>query len=211
MWRYAVLSLLRSEFKAGRLKLPRRLRHLKTYTALNSWLNVLYQKTWVVHLNKQSDNQKATIEYLGKYLKRPPLGESRIQSYNGQSVVFEYLDHYTDTTQTVTLPVLDFLARLITHIPDRYFRNIRYYGFLAQRVRGQFLPLVYRLLNQFHRTIHAVYRTWRDMLTACFGRDPLTCPVCGTQLVFARLVRSPPQHVLISFHQEIAQGYFKLL
>ena len=140
----------------------------------------------------RANNRKATIEYLGKYLKRPPLGESRLQSYNGQSVVFKYLDHYTDTTQTVTLPVLDFLARLIAHIPDRYFRNIRYYGFLAQRVRSQFLPIVYQLLNPFHRrTIHTVYRTWRDMLKACFARDPLTCPLCGTQLVFARLYRLP--------------------
>lgn len=211
MWRYAVLSLFRSEFKAERIQLPRHLRHLRTYTAFNSWLNVLYQKTWVVHLNEQSDNRKATIEYLGKYLKRPPLGESRLQSYNGQSVGFIYLDHYTHTTQIVFLPVLDFLARLIVHIPDRYFRNIRYYGFLAPRIRSQFLPIVYKLLKPFHRAAHTVYRAWRDMLTACFGRDPLTCPVCGTQLVFARLVRSPPQHVLMSFHQEIAQGYFKLL
>jgi hypothetical protein len=178
---------------------------------LNSWLNVLYQKTWVVHLNEQSNNRKATIEYLGKYLKRPPLGESRIQSYNGQSVVFTYLDHYTDTTQTISLPVLDFLARLIAHIPDRYFRNIRYYGFLAQRLRSQLLPIVYRLLDQFHRTACTLYRTWRDLLKASFGLDPLTCPICGTQLVFARLVRSPPQHVWISFHREIAHGYFKRL
>jgi hypothetical protein len=211
MWRYALLSLLRSEFKAGHLKLPRRLRHLKTYTAFNSWLNVLYQKTWVVHLNEQSNNRKATIEYLGKDLKRPPLGESRIPSYNGPSVVFTYLDHYTDTTQTLSLPVLDFLARLIAHIPDRYFRNIRYYGFLAQRLRSQLLPIVYRLLDQFHRSARTLYRTWRDLLKASFGLDPLTCPLCGTQLVFAQLVRSPPQHVLISFHHQIAQGYFKRL
>jgi len=209
MWRYAVLDLFRAEFKAGRLKLPPHLRHLKSYSAFNSWLNVLYQLTWVVHLNKQSDNRKATIEYLGKYLKRPPLGESRLKSYDGTHVVFEYLDHYTDTTQTVSLPVRDFLAKLIAHVPDCNFRNIRYYGFLANRVRGKLLPIVYKLLKQSKNYARSAFCYWRQMLMTSFGVDPLRCPDCNSLLRFSYVVL--PHASLTAFHQEIAHGHFKLL
>ncbi len=208
-WRYEVITLFRSEFKTDRLKLPPDLLHLKSYAAFNSWLNVHYQKTWVVHLNKQSNNRKANIEYLGKYLKRPPLGESRLKSYNGKDVSFEYLDHYTDTTQTVSLPARDFLARLIAHIPDRYFRNIRYYGFLANRVRGKLLPIVYKLLKQSQDYTRSAYCHWRKMILTSFGIDPLRCPECNSLLRFSYIVL--PHKSLTPFHQEIAHGHFKLL
>ncbi len=79
---------------------------------------------------------KANVDYLAKYLKRPPIGETRIKSYDGKFVSFEYLDHYNNTKEIMTLPVLEFISRLISHIPDKYFKNIRYYGFLANRVKG---------------------------------------------------------------------------
>ena len=41
------------------------------------------------------------------------------------------------------MPVMNFIARLIRHIPDRNFKMIRYYGFLSNRTRGEKLPLVY--------------------------------------------------------------------
>lgn len=212
-WRYAVINLFRSEFKAGHLRLPPELNHLKNYTAFNSWLNVLYHKTWVVHLNEQSANRKATIDYIGKYLKRPPLGETRIKAYDGACVTYEYLDHYTNTTATMTLPVLEFLGRLVTHIPDRHFRNIRYYGFLANRVRGKLLPLVRQLLGQVQHLSKAaqkVYTPWRQMRIATSGYDPLRCPACGAFMALSHIV-FPSIRDLTAFHQEIAHGYFKLI
>lgn len=210
MWRYEIISLFRKEYKSGRLKLPPGLKHIKTYTTFNSWLNHLYQKTWVVHLNKQSDNLKLNVEYLGKYLKRPPIGETRIKAYNGKTVTYEYLDHYTKTTAMMTLSVLEFIARLVNHIPDRNFRSIRYYGFLANRVRGKLLPLVYTLLNKRRRFVKKVYTPWREMIRRTFGFDPLQCPRCGTIMELSQVV-FPLRVSLISLHQQIAHGYFPRL
>lgn len=70
MWRYALINLLREQYKSGNLKLPPNLKHIKNYSTFNSWLNFLYNKKWVVHLQRSSNNHKTNIEYLGKYLKR---------------------------------------------------------------------------------------------------------------------------------------------
>jgi hypothetical protein len=113
----------------------------------------------------------------------------------------------------MTLPVLEFIGRLIAHIPDRYFRNIRYYGFLATRVRGQLLPRVRQLLGQVANLPHSaqkVYTSWRKMLLSSFGKDPLRCPSCGFLMALSFIV-FPSRRSLTTFHQEIAHGYFKLL
>ncbi len=207
MWRYEIINLLKCEFKKGKLKLPPHLNYIKSYEAFCSWTSQFYNKTWVVHLKEQSDNMKANVDYLGKYLKRPPIGETRIKSYNGQSVSFEYLDHYNNTKEIMTLPVLEFISRLISHIPDKNFKNIRYYGFLANRVRGKLLPLVYKFLNMRIVSKYKVYTPWRQMIINLFKYDPLKCPVCNSIMVLTSTVFNSYSS-LISMHKEIAYGYF---
>ncbi|MBI4243911.1 MAG: IS91 family transposase [Planctomycetes bacterium] len=210
MWRYKIIDLLRTEFKHGRLKLLPHLKHIKSYSAFCQWTAQFYDKTWNIQLNEQSDNMKLNVNYLGKYLKRPPIGETRIKAYDGKFVTYEYLDHYTGTTDLMTLPVLDFIASLISHIPDKNFRNIRYYGFLANRVRGKLLPIVYKLLKMINVVKTKIYTPWRNMIKDCFNRDPLICPICKSIMKLREIVL-PVSTSLLSMHKEIANGYFLLL
>lgn len=210
MWKYDVITLFRKEFRAGRLRMPPALKHIATVQAFNSWTTHIYNKTWVVHLNKQSDNMRANVEYLGKYLKRPPIGETRIKAYDGKSVTYQYLDHYTNTHVRMTLPVLEFIGRLIVHIPDKNFRGIRYYGFLATRVVGKLLPVVHRLLNMTRTLKARIHTSWRKMIQNTFGYDPLRCPVCHRVMVLKEIFIVPPMS-LLSKHKEIANGCFRLI
>ena len=125
-------------------------------------------------------------------------------------VTYEYLDHYTGTTEVMTLPVLEFIARLICHIPDKNFRCIRYYGFLANRVRGKLLPLVHKLLGNDHFSNTKAYIPWRSMIRRCFLYDPLQCPFCGAIMKF-QSITFPLPYSLISMHQQIALGHFPRL
>ena len=153
---------------------------------------------------------KANVDYLGKYLKRPPIGETRIIHYDGKTVTYEYLDHYTDVTEIMTLPVLDFISRLICHIPDKNFRNIRYYGFLSNRLRSELLPLVYKLLDIKTVITTKVYISWRTMIQTAYKYDPLRCPLCKS-IMLLKAVVLPSYYSLVSKHEEIAHGYFPLL
>ena len=42
----------------------------------------LYEIPWYVHLQKPSDNHKRNIEYLGRYIKKLPISEARIDEYD---------------------------------------------------------------------------------------------------------------------------------
>jgi hypothetical protein len=209
-WQYCIISLLRNEFKKGLLKLPPHLRHITSYTSFNSWTAQFYNTTWVVHLKNQSNNMKANVDYLGKYLKRPPIGETRIKHYDGKSVTYEYLDHYTDTTEIMSLPVLEFIARLICHIPDKHFRNIRYYGFLSNRLRGKLLPKIYKLLKMKHVATSKVCLRWSHLIQASYYYNPLKCPRCYSTMELQSVVLNP-HYSIVPFHEEIAHGHFPLL
>lgn len=210
MWRFEIVTLLRNEFKKGNLILPYHLKHIKSYSSFYSWTVQFYNQTWAVHLKKPSNTLRHNVEYLGKYLKRPPMSETRIKAYNRHSVTFCYLDHYDKSTKTITLPVLEFIDRLIAHIPDYNFRNIRYYGFLATAVRSKLLPLVYSFLKTTHIFKNKVYTPWRTFIQLSFKRDPLKCPHCGQIMEFFKRFSSIPFSFL-SIHKEIANGFFQRL
>lgn len=48
---------------------------------------------------------------------------------------------------TETLTQREIVARLKQHIPEKLFRMVRYFGFLANRVCGGKLPQVYSALG----------------------------------------------------------------
>ncbi|GFZ69145.1 hypothetical protein PSE10B_56670 [Pseudomonas amygdali pv. eriobotryae] len=117
----------------------------------NDWRHLVLNaggQHWHIHLSKKTKNGRKTVNYLGRYLKKPPISGSRLAHYTcGATLSFTYLDHRTQTYQQETLSQADMLRRVVQHIPEKHFRMIRYFGFLANRVCGQYLPKVYEALK----------------------------------------------------------------
>ena len=60
-----------------------------------------------------------TIKYISHYLSRPVIATSRIDNYDGKTVTFHYTRHEDNKTVTETIPALDFINKLIVHIPEK--------------------------------------------------------------------------------------------
>ncbi len=142
------------------------------------------------------------MNYLGRYLKRPPLAQSRLLHYDGQTVMFNYLNHTTGHHQIRTEQTEAFIARLVQHIPDKGFRMIRYYGFLAHRVRSTILPKVYALLDQ--PTPQPPTIRWPALLKHSFGLDPLPCILCQAPLRLSAIVKGLSTPELQPYHRPLA-------
>ena len=180
MWRYEITHLLREAYNRGELELPKDLQATCSgKTEFNRWLDTHYKKPWIVHFAKPSKNHHRNIKYLGRYLKRPALSMSRLRHYDGKEVIFSYLNHTTKQYLRFTSRMEDFIKRLVQHIPDKGFRMIRYYGFLATRVRSKRLPNVYDLLNQPERK--AIPIRFPGLMKNSFGIDPLECILLQVQ------------------------------
>lgn len=65
---------------------------------------------------------KSIIKYVSRYLGRPVIALSRIDSYDGEMVTFHYNKHEDNSFVKKTLPAIDFIKLLILHIPEKTSR-----------------------------------------------------------------------------------------
>ncbi len=201
MWRYEIIHLLRESYDS--LVLPEALKtQCATQQQFSRWLNTHYQKPWMVHFAKPSASHQRNINYLGRYIKRPPLSQSRLKHYDGKTVAFDYLDHKTGKHRTALYDKEEFIGRFVQHIPDKHFRMINFYGFLANRVRGKFLPKVYAVLNQTVEAVRAI--RFADLQKRTFGLDPLVCILCGSPMRFTGVTVGKSISELHQHHQALA-------
>ena len=121
------------------------------------------------------------IKYISRYLGRPVIATSRIDAYDGTSVTFHYQRHEDHETVTECIPAIDFIKRLIVHIPDRHFKMVRYYGIYAKHHK-QGKNLRKCLSPQKQRYLSRLL-DWRNSILLAFGYDPLKCPECGTSML----------------------------
>lgn len=172
IWRYNVISFIRNSAKKYQLILPHTIA-----PNLNSFLDNLYSKIWYVNLGVKLPDARFTITYIGRYAKRPVIAESRILKYDGKFVTFSYEDHLSSQTCYVTLSVEDFIARLIQHIPDKGFRQIRYAGAFTTRVRSKLIPIINNLLENIKKSVNIFIGNFRNLL------DSPRCPKCGCEMM----------------------------
>jgi hypothetical protein len=204
IWRYQIIKLFRMAYKQNKLVIPANIqKQLNPSFTFNHLLNDLYKKIWVIDCPKPTSNFKQIVRYLGGYFKRPPIAESKLRHLDGNEVTFKYLDHITNTYRNFILSAQQFIARFVQHIPDANFRMLRYYGFLANRVRGKLLPIVYNLLGQNNCTPNTT-PSFAELIQKNFRFNPLVCILCGSQLLLKRICCGLNTMHLLSHHRELA-------
>ena len=130
-------------------------------------------------------NPSQVIKYIGRYLGRPVIATSRIDSYDGDFVTFHYNRHEDEELITETIPVLDFMARLTQHIPEKHFKMIRYYGIYARHRKSD--KYLRKAISKEKHAFLLSYNQWRNAILHHFGYDPLKCPHCGKTMIFLEL------------------------
>jgi len=132
------------------------------------------------------------ISYIVRYMGRPVLAQSRITDYDGETVSFEYTPHGSNQTVTETLPVFDFIKRLIIHIPEQNFKMLRYMGFYHNRnpKHKEYLKRSKKMTPLMFKSHKKINRNWRNRIFHYFGYDPLKC-LCGAYLELIELFCSP--------------------
>ena len=113
------------------------------------------------------------------------IATSRIDSYTGDLVSFHYNRHEDDQYVQETIPVMDFIKRLIRHIPEKHFKMIRYGGLYARhRSIDKKLHLA---ISKEKRHTFRCFNRWRTAILSSFGYDPLICPHCKQQMVILEI------------------------
>lgn len=144
-----------------------------------------HKQGFYVYAKPNKCDPNAVTKYIGRYLGRPVIATSRIDKYDGGQVTFHYNRHEDDTYVVETIPAMEFIQRLIRHIPEKHFKMIRYGGLYARH--RDIDQKLYRAISKEAHPIYRSFNQWRTAILGPFGYDPLECPDCKHKMVFLEL------------------------
>jgi hypothetical protein len=166
---------------------------LKLARLLDRTPRPLWKKNWVVHCQSAGAGDKV-LEYLGRYVFRVALANSRLESIDNGQVSFRYRDRATQRLRRVSLPALEFLARFLQHVLPRGLAKVRYYGIFSGTHRALLEQARALLSRPAPRTPPACSAA----PSACSAEQPalapagLACPHCHTGRL--RIIDVLPPH-----------------
>jgi hypothetical protein len=115
--------------------------------AFHAFLRTLFREDWVVYAKRPFGGPEHVLHYLARYTHRVAISNHRLVDLTDSHVTFLWKDYaHGSKRRTMTLTHEEFLRRFLEHVLPRGLPRIRYFGFLANRRRGVFLPLCRTLL-----------------------------------------------------------------
>jgi len=176
---FALSKIFRGKFKAG----------LKKLGLLHELPAALWQQQWVVHCQHAGSGGKV-LDYLGRYVFRIAISNSRLERFEHGQVTFRYRDNKTQKLQHLTLRAHEFIRRFLRHVLPKGFVKVRSYGLWSAR-SGDKLEKARALLAppQAPSAPPANPTTQLPCATAPSAAPPppLLCPQCKTgHLIWVR-------------------------
>jgi len=150
----------------------------------NSVVNELYQSKnngFYVYAYAKLTNNEDVVNYMVRYIGRPVIAQKRILKYENDTVTFCYNRHEDEQYVEETIPVFEFIKRVIIHIPERYFNMIRYYGLYA-KPHDLFL-----MRKTVPSHIRRQLNLWQIRILMSFHYHPLKC-ACGCLMKFSEII-----------------------
>ncbi len=96
----------------------------------------VWKKNWVVDC-KPAGSGRQVLEYLGRYIFRIAITNSRLEQIDNGQVTFRYRENRTQKLRRLTLPAVEFIARFLQHVLPPGCVKVRYYGIWSNSSRRQ--------------------------------------------------------------------------
>jgi hypothetical protein len=142
------------------------------------------------------------LERLAHYILRPPVSLERMRWDGGaEEVAYTLKPKNGEPRGQEHLDPLDFLARVIAHVPEPKLHMVRYLGHYSnvargRRRKGRDVPLHPARpdrevddLSPAER--QARRRAWAQLIRRVYEVDPLTCPRCGGEMRIISVILDP--------------------
>lgn len=183
-------------WEEDKLLLTKELMQLNNPDAFKQFYNqIAFKKNWIVKIMPPLYNPKRVIDYLGRYVYRIAITDSRIKEVkiNDRKVVFEYKDYAAQKDdnipppiKTLSLDAIEFIRRFAQHVLPKNFQKTRYFGIYATACRKKRIPTIAKTLNKtaWNPTVRSVCQ----ILMAATGQNPNLCPCCGAEKLIITVI-----------------------
>ena len=142
------------------------------------------------------EDDRAFATRLARYCARNPIALERL-TYDRTATAVTHRSDKSEgpTAGTETVDPLEFLARVLVHIPDKGHVTTRYYGWYANRPRGMRETVEPAAADGPPAIVPAprlapseATRRWAALLQQIFEVDPLACPTCHSAMRIVTLI-----------------------
>lgn len=184
-WRkikYIPYDMLRKRWETVLLKNLEEKVGKKKIKALKDGMYKKYDKGFYVYAKGEMKDAGGAAKYVGRYMGRPAIAESRIIRYDGEKVTFWYERHEDGKRVEETIDAKEFIGRLIRHIPEKQFKMVRNYGLYSRH--NQHKERLLKTIDEKKIEAKKKLRNWRFRIMKTYGNDPLECPKCKSKMIW---------------------------
>jgi hypothetical protein len=146
---------------------------------MRKFINKLQAMRWNVRIERPMAGIEKVVEYLGRYVYRTAITNSRIKSVDEKGVSFEYNNYAaaagSDKKAILQMEGVEFLRRFAMHILPPSFQRIRYYGLYATAAKASHQRAEQAIGSKKPAT---PVRKIVEIVAAFLGHDPDECPLC---------------------------------
>jgi len=164
IWQYELLTNLK--------------KHMPRSHETSQLIDNLFRKHpegFYVRAERRVTNPRRTARYIGRYIRHPAIAESRITNFDMQAKTVTFWYQRNGAKETITIPVMEFIDRVVKLIPDKNLKLVRYYGLYARRTRNKLQKILTPLS--------------REKPKPQPNNTPIKCPKCGTPMELISITR----------------------
>ena len=173
------LGKLQKAYDEGKLIFPGSAGEFAASADFKALLKKAGAKKWVVYAKRPFAGPEQVLEYLGRYTHRVAITNNRIKKVENGMVTFTYRDRRdNDAVKETTVAATEFIRRFLLHTLPGGFMKIRYFGFLAHRNKGKYIPLLRRLIDPMAKVPKKVEEGIGEIMLRLTGIDITLCPAC---------------------------------
>ena len=159
----------------------------------------VWRADWVVYCEPALQGTDKVLGYLGRYVHRIAITNSRILAIEDGQVTFRYKDSRQRRWKTMTLRAEEFIRRFLQHVLPAGFHKVRYYGLWSPTHRERLDQVRLQLgLDQPPRRDPPLETASQPAEASATPTPPVAkCPHCGIgALVYSAPIprprRTPP-------------------
>jgi len=144
-----------------------------------------------VYAKDEVRHGKGLLKYIARYVRHPAIAQSRIVSFDGETVVFRCKKDEEKKERLIGMRVHEFLLALLQHIPPKGFQLVRHLGLYANKSR------------QAYSTAISMFLKRANVLQKKLFHLTPRCPECGCimELIDIKQPTDPPPHLILSSYE----------
>ena len=155
----------------------------ESWVKINQIIQKIGKKKWSVRIENPVLGTEQIIEYLGRYVRRVAITNSRIEAVDHAEVTINY-KKYAEQKKgkpapigTKTMPGEAFLQQFCQHVLPFRFHRVRYFGIYGFAAKKKKEAIYIQLTNQPAPVYQAP--TSKQIIEKMLGHHPDICSNCG--------------------------------